>query len=114
MLPIVIFTVILYGDRICQFVVSQKIPVTVIDIPAGSLYFFGFLNLKLIIIQIFLSLYNLQIEYPLDKDCGRDAENQDNADYPGLKNLCNAGFEPFPKTIQICSHSFVLLLPVSY
>ena len=59
MLTVIIFTNILYSDSICQFVIRQKIPIAVINIPAGSLYLLGLLNLQLIIIQILLSLYNL-------------------------------------------------------
>jgi hypothetical protein len=66
----VIFTGIFYGNRVSQLIVSQKIPVAVIDMAAGSLDFLGLLYLQLIIIQIFLPSYDLQIEDPLNEDCG--------------------------------------------
>ena len=96
MLPVVILAVVFYRDCIGQFVIGQKLPVAVKDIPAGSLYFLGFLNLQLIIIQIFLSLYDLQIEYSLNQNRGHSAEHQYDYDNSGLRDFLDTGFEPFP------------------
>ena len=42
-----------------QFIVSQEDAVAVIDFAAGSLDLLGLLDLKLIIVKIILSFYNL-------------------------------------------------------
>ncbi len=74
MFPVIIFPVVLNGNCICQFIICQEIPIAVIDIAAGTLYLLGLLDLKLVIVQIFLPLHDLKVEYPLHQYCGHDTE----------------------------------------
>ena len=55
----IIVTVVFNRDGICELVICQNHSVPVQDTTSGSLYLFCFLDLKLIVIQICLSVYDL-------------------------------------------------------
>ena len=65
----VIFPVVFDSHGIGQLVVSQKLTVPVIDISSCSLYRSCFLDLKPVIIQIGLTVYNLQLKTASSQNC---------------------------------------------
>ena len=68
---LIILKYVLQLHGVSQFIVSQKVPVAVIDISPCTGKLLGLLDGQQKVVLVFLTVDDLKIKAPIDQDCGQ-------------------------------------------
>ena len=112
--PVLVGTVLIHilnFDGVSQFVVSQHIAVPIPDTASGTGNIPGFLRLQNKVVQIFLSMHDLQFKAAVNQRSPQQAENQGQERKPARKEINDVSLQLVK---QISSLSFSQILPAGY